>query len=245
MRSFSLNSMAASLFSQTRRNFLFSVLKKPLSIGGIRFDVEKNGRSKRRYLHIHGNETTARDVLKEHVKSHKGLFYFVVSDKRNVQVGDCLIDPNRMFTNAGARKSLERWNKTNTPDQIDTSLALLANDRAAFVRAVTPPKGGLLVAMHNNADGYTIKDETSISDKVHMPEEASPRDFMLVTSEKDFEKISNGPFNACLQKTVQNDDGSFSVLANSKAIRYVNIESALGNYEKQKAMIGFLEQVLR
>ncbi len=245
MRSFSLNSMAASLFAQTRRSFLFSVFKKPLSIGGIRFDVEKNGRSKRRYLHIHGNETTARDVLKEHVKFRKGLYFFVVSDKRNVQVGDCLIDPNRMFTGAGARMSLERWNKTQSPAQIDAALTLLAKDRDAFVKAVTPPKGGILIAMHNNSEGYSIKDEIAISDKFHMPEQDSPRDFMLVTNEKDFEKISKGPFNACLQKTVQNDDGSFSVLANSKAIRYVNIEAAMGNYEKQKAMIGFLEEVLR
>ncbi len=245
MRSFSLNSMAASLFSQTRRGFLLSVFKKPLSIGGIRFDVEQNGGSKLRFLHIHGNETTARDVLKEHAKSHKGRYYFVVSDKRNVPVGDCLIDPNRMFTNAGARKSLERWNKTKTPAQIDAALALLAKDRDAFVKAVTPPKGGLLIAMHNNSEGYSIKDELAISDKVHMPEEGNPRDFMLVTNEKDFEMITKSSFNACLQKTVRTDDGSFSVLANSRAIRYVNIEAAQGNYDKQKAMIGFLDQVLR
>jgi hypothetical protein len=237
--------MAASLFSQTRRGFLLSVLKKPLTIGGIRFDVEENGGSKRRYLHIHGNESTARDVLKEHLKSHKGLYYFVVSDKRYVPVGDCVIDPNRMFTDTGARKSLERWNKAKTPAQIDAALALLAKDRDAFVKAVTPPKGGLLIAMHNNSEGYSIKDEIAISDKVHMPEEASPRDFMLVTNEKDFEKITKGPYNACLQKTIRTDDGSFSVLANSRAIRYVNIEAALGNYAKQKAMIGFLDQVLR
>jgi hypothetical protein len=162
-----------------------------------------------------------------------------------VQVGDCVIDPNRMFTDAGARKSLERWNKTQTPAQIDAALALLAKDRNAFVQAVTPPKGGLLIAMHNNSEGYSINDEVPISDKVHMPEKDAPRDFMLVTNEQDFEKIAKGPFNACLQKTVRTDDGSFSVLANSRAIRYVNIEAALGNYEKQKAMIGFLEQVLR
>jgi len=236
--------MAASLFSHTRRGFLLSALKKPLSIGGIRFNVEQNGGSKRRFLHIHGNETTARDVLKEHAKFHKGLYYFVASEKRNVPVGDCLIDPNRMFTDAGARKSLERWNKSKASAQIDAALALLSKDRDAFVKAITPPKGGILIAMHNNSEGYSIKDELAISDKVHMPEEGNPRDFMLVTSEKDFEIIARSPFNVCLQKSVRTDDGSFSVLANSRAIRYVNIEAAQGNYAKQKAMIDFLEQVL-
>ena len=244
MRSFSLNSMAATWFAQSRRAFLFSAVKKPLSIGGIRFDVEQNGRSKRRYLHIHGNETTAREVLKQHVKSHKGTYYFIVSDKRNVPVGDCLIDPNRMFTDPGARKSLERFNKTKSPAQIDASLALLARDRENFAKAVTPPRGGLLIAMHNNSEGYSIKDEIPISDAVHMPDEANPRDFMLVTDPSDFEKIKKGRFNAVLQKTLRNDDGSFSVLALSKSIRYVNIEAALGNFDKQQAMISFLDVVL-
>lgn len=236
--------MAATWFAQSRRSFLFSLLKKPVSIGGIRFEVEQNGRSNRRYLHIHGNETTARDVLKEHVKTFKGTYYLIVSDKRNVPVGECVIDPNRMFTAEGARKSLERWNKEKTPAQIDASLALLGRDRNAFLKAVTPPSGGRLIAMHNNSEGYSIKDEIPISDKVHMPDEANPRDFMLVTNEADFARIEKGKFNALLQKTLRVDDGSFSVLALTRSIRYVNIEAAIGNFEKQKQMLGFLEQVL-
>jgi len=236
--------MAATWFLQTRRSFLFSAVKKPLSIGGIRFEVEQNKRSKRRYLHIHGNETTALDVLKQHLKTYKGIYYFVQSDKRNVPVGDCLIDPNRMFTAIGARKSLERWNKDKSPAQIDAALALLAKDRNAFLKAVSPPKGGILIAMHNNSEGYSIKDEIEISDKVHMPDEANPRDFMLATHESDFARIARGPFNAVMQKTLRVDDGSFSVLALTRSIRYVNIETALGNYEKQQSMIGLLEQVL-
>lgn len=214
-------------------------------MGGIRFEVERNGRSKRRYLHIHGNEKTAREVLKQHVKSHKGIYFLVVSEKRNVAVGECVIDPNRMFTAAGARKSLERWNAGKTEAQISAALGLLEADREAFVRAVSPPAGGLLIAMHNNSEGYSIKDEVAISDKVHMPDGENPRDFMLATDEADFERISKGKYNAVLQKTLRNDDGSFSVLALTRSIRYVNIEAALGNFDKQKAMIEFLEQVLR
>lgn len=245
MRSFSINSMAATLFLQTRRSFLLAALGKPLSMGGIRFEVWKNGRSKRRYLHIHGNETTARDVLKEHGKTFAGVYYFVQSDTRNVAVGDCLIDPNRMFTAVGARKSLERWNGDKSKEQIEASLKLLARDRERFLRAVSPPRGGVLIAMHNNSEGYSIRDELAISDQVHMPDGGNPRDFMLATDPKDFEAIAKGSFNVVLQKTVRGDDGSFSVLAASRGIRYVNIEAALGNRTKQQAMIAFLEQVLR
>ena len=244
MRSFSLNSMAASLFSPTRRGFLLSVVKRPISIGGIRFEIEKNGRSKHRYLHVHGNETTARDVLKEHVKTHKGVYYFVMSDKRNVPVGDCMIDPNRMFTAAGARKSLERWNKTRSAAQIDVALELLAKDREGFLKAVSPPKGGILIAMHNNSEGYSIKDEIAMSDQVSMPDKDHPRDFMLATNATDYAKIAAGQFNVVLQKTVRTDDGSLSVLAAGRSIRYINIEAAQGNFKKQKAMIGFVEVAL-
>ena len=237
--------MAASLFSQTRRTFLLSAAKKPLSIGGIRFGIETTQRSKRRYLHIHGNESTARDVLRQHAKSHNGIYFFVVGDKRMVPVGDCLIDPNRMFTPDGARKSLERWNKSKTSAQIDAAMALLDRDRDSFLESVIPPKGGLMIALHNNSDGYSIQDVLAISDKVSMPDPDHPRDFMLATNEADYKKIAKGRFNIVLQKSVRGDDGSFSVLAAGRAIRYVNIEAAIGNFEKQKAMLSFLEIVLR
>lgn len=245
MRSFSLNSMAATWFLQTRRSFLFSAIRQPLSIGGIRFEVEQNGRSKRRYLHIHGNEVTAREVLKQHVQAHKGTYYFVISETRNVPVGECVIDPNRMFTAAGARKSLERWNPDKSSAQIDASMALLAADRERFLKAVAPPRGGILIAMHNNSEGYSIKDEIAISDEVHMPDGENPRDFMLATNPADYRKLARGSFNVVLQRSVKTDDGSFSVLAASRRIRYVNIEAALGNRTKQQAMLALLEQVLR
>ncbi len=236
--------MAATLLALSRRGFLFAAVPQPLSIGGIRFEAEKNGNSRNRFLHIHGNETTAREVLREYAKSEPGTYYFVVSEKRNVPVGDCVIDPNRMFTTAGARKSLERWNKDKSAAQLEAAAKLLDRDRDRFVRAVIPGKGGRLIAMHNNSEGYSIKDEIEISDKVHMPDEANPRDFMLFTQEADFNRITKGPYNAVLQKTLRNDDGSFSVLALQRNIRYVNIEAALGNKDKQRQMLMYLGQNL-
>ncbi len=214
-------------------------------MGGIDFAVEQlRGRGKRRYLHIHGNETTAREVLREHLKAFPGTYFFIQSDKRNVRVGECMIDPNRMFTAAGARKSLERWNKDASPAAIRAAEQLLDRDRDRFLRAVVPPKGGLLIAMHNNSEGYSMKDEIAISDKVHTPDPDNPRDFLLVTDPRDFALIERGKFNAVLQSKVQNDDGSFSVVAAWRGIRYVNSEAALGNLSKQQAMLQFLEQVL-
>jgi hypothetical protein len=250
MRSFSINSMPVSFLKQTRREWLLVALAaelnaaKQLMIGGIRFSVVKRGGGKNRYLHIHGSETTARDVLREHMAKVKGTAYFIDSDKRNVNAAGCLIDPNRMFSREGAEKSLLRWNKDKDRAAIDASLAALERDRPKFVKSILPGKGARMIAMHNNGEGYSINDEIPISDAVHQPDQDNPRDFMLFTNEQDFERIKTGKFNAVLQKTVRVQDGSFSVLAIEQGIRYVNIEAAIGSLEKQRAMIAYLEQAL-
>ncbi len=218
---------------------------KEFRIGGIRFTQRKNGRSNRRYLHIHGNESTAREVLREHLDRFRGLAFFVESAKRNVPVdGGCLIDPNRMFSRIGAEKSIRRWNREAPDATVNSCLAALDRDREKFVRALLPPRGGVLIALHNNSEGYSVNDEVALSDETSLPDRDHPRDFLLATNPADFARIAQGPFNAVLQKTVRNEDGSFSVLAAHRDVRYVNIEAALGNKDKQRQMLEFLERTL-
>lgn len=234
----------------TRRTILFSAASlwaanKEHHIGGIRFTEVKNGKSNRRFLHVHGNETTAREVLREHIARHKGHAFFVVSDKRNVEVQNgCQIDPNRMFSRIGAEKSMQRFNRDAAVTRINNCLSALDRDREHFVKKLLPPKGGVLIAMHNNSEGYSVKDELSISDQVALNDKDNPRDFMLATNETDFQVIAKSPYNVVLQKTVRNEDGSFSVLAASRGIRYVNVEAALGKKDKQAQMLEFLEKNL-
>jgi hypothetical protein len=225
--------------------WLLEAAPKDLSIAGIRFTVLHNGRSRNRYLHIHGNETTARDVLRQHLQRVKGTGFFVVSDKRNVPAGPAQIDPNRMFSAIGAEASLRRLNPTLSPNDLSTALALLAKDRDRFIRAILPPKNGRMIALHNNGPGYSIDDEAPISDEVARKDPENPRDFMLATNPKDYARIAAGPFNVVLQTgSMGREDGSFSRLAASRGLRYVNIEAALGKSEKQAKMLSFLEDVL-
>ena len=69
---------------------------------GIRFQRlanRVNGSSKR-YLLIHGNESTARQVLTEHMKDEgRGVAYLVENTTRYVAFGGGRLDPNRMFSN--------------------------------------------------------------------------------------------------------------------------------------------------
>lgn len=214
-------------------------------IANIRFERIKNGSSKRRYLHIHGNESTARDLLRQHLKTYQGTGYIVDSDVRNVPVGAVRIDPNRMFSSEGAALNLWRLNRRAPEAWQQNAVIYLERDRDKFVRAILPPDGGLLIALHNNGQGYSVNDEIPISDAVSVPDKTNPRDFMLTTQRADFELIRKSPFNIVLQESSRGaEDGSLSRLCAKRGIRYVNIEAALGNYQQQKQMLEWLEQNL-
>ena len=214
-------------------------------IANIRFEMVENGRSKRRYLHIHGNESTARDLLRQHLRTFKGKGFIVESEVRNVPVGALRIDPNRMFSDAGAEANLWRLNRRSPEAYQQNARMYLEKDREKFVRAILPPEGGLLIALHNNGQGYSVNDEIPISDAVSVPDKENPRDFMLTTTRADFELIRKSPYNIVLQETSRGpEDGSLSRLCAQRGIRYVNIEAALGNYQQQKQMLEWLEQNL-
>ena len=236
--------MAATQFFSSRRGFLLSAMPNPLSLAGIQFEPVRRGRSKRRYLHIHGDESTARDVLREHSKAHPGRYYFIAGQQRMVRVGELVIDPNRMFTPAGARENLAHNNRDTPSAQIDEAMALLDRDRPAFVNAALPPKGGLMVALHNNSASYSVENEIPISDKVSLADKEHPHEFILATNQADFERLARGKWNVVLQKTVLQDDGSFSGLSARLGLRYCNIEAGIGNFNKQKEMLLFLEEIL-
>lgn len=215
------------------------------SAGPIRFQVVRNRSSARRYLHIHGNETTSREVLREHMRTHRGTAHFIQSVERHVRILGGEIDPNRMFSREGAEASLRRLNKDWSQQQVSRAIDLLDRKREKLIRALSPPRGGILIAMHNNARGYSVKDEVPISDEVALNDPQHPHEFFLAVQPSDFRLLAKGPYNAVLQNTVpRKDDGSFSRLAAKRGMRYVNLEVTLGEFAKQQEMLNWLERTL-
>jgi hypothetical protein len=216
-----------------------------ISLAGARFRIIRNGRSKRRYLLIHGNEETARQVLVRHMEAHQGIAYVVESKTRNVPVESGVIDPNRMFSRAGAEANLKKLNPNWTPDRIQAALAMLDHGREHLVKALFPPAGGLLVALHNNSEGYSVADEEPISDAKSIREPENLHDFFLCTDPEDFRKLSTSGYNVVLQQRAPTqDDGSLSRLAAARGVRYVNLEVAAGHSGRQKEMLDWLEWTL-
>gem|GEM_PF-869223 len=238
---------------QSRRSFL-AFAAGPLAaasapgrtaLSGIWFRRVRRGRSSRRYLVIHGDETTARDTLLDFMKSHDGHAYMVESRVRTVRPHLLEIDPNRMFSDAGAAKSLERLNAAAGAAAIAREVKWLSARRDNLLKALLPPRDGLLIALHNNARGYSVDDEVPISNRSHLPSPATPHEFFLATSPADFERIATGPYNAVLQTEAKGeDDGSLSRLCASLGIRYVNLECALGNRKAQAEMLAWLDGLL-
>ena len=211
-------------------------------MAGVQFSIMKRGSSPHRYLHIHGNETTAREVVIEQVNAHGGKALLIQSDTRYVPLGEGRIDPNRMFSTEGASRNLRTLNPGWSEAQIANGALALARDRHKFLKAIRPPRGARIVALHNNSSGYSVESEIAISDRTSLNDAKNPHEFFLATDPKDFEVLAKSPFNVVLQNTApKDDDGSLSRLATKLGIRYVNLECGLGKFERQRELLGWLE----
>ena len=219
---------------------------KHIGLAGARFRIVRYGASPRRYLLIHGNEETARGVLTRHMRTHQGIAYVIESQTRNVVLDSGHLDPNRMFSRVGAEASLRKLNPDWPPDRVQRALDTLDRGREQLVRALLPPRGDLLIALHNNSEGYSVTDEEPISDAKSIREPANPHAFYLCTDPEDFRTLSASAYNVVLQQNgPKDDDGSLSRLAARRGVRYVNLEVGSGHMGRQQEMLDWLEWVLK
>jgi len=208
------------------------------------FHVRRRGSSGRRYLHIHGNEETAREVLNLHMETHSGIAYLIDNQDRYVSIEGAKIDPNRLFSRVGAEKSLRGQNPRISPDRLEAVLAFLDHHREDLVRHLQPQRGDLLFALHNNRE-YSVTEEIEQSDEVSIPQKDHPREFFLCTDARDFALLKTSPYNVVYQnRKPSEDDGSLSRVAAKRNFRYVNLECAIGQLEAQKERVQWLEDHL-
>ena len=217
-----------------------------LSYCGIDFQVKKNGFSDVSYILIHGDEETARMLLSEHIKKNKGKAFFIKSKEREVVFGPTKVDPNRIFSRAGARKALKKFRPHWDHKELTKLLEKLDKSRNIFLFNIFPSEGGLLIALHNNFRGYSVKDELTNSQLHSIKKDKNPRDFIICTDLKDYQKLKKGPYNVVLQNIIDEDNnGSLSWSALENGVRYVNIETRLGWLSQQRKMLKFVESSLR
>ena len=213
-----------------------------VSLAGARFRITRNGRSKRRYLLIHGNEESARSVLRYHIRAHEGIAFEIENHTRNIEIVGGSVDPNRMFSRVGAEASLRRLNPDWNPGRFQAALEMLDAGRDRLARALLAPPGGLTVALHNNSQGYSVIDEEPDSDAQSLREPGNPHAFFLCTSPEDYRILTASPYNVVLQnKAPKIDDGSLSRLAAARGVRYLNLEVGLGRPDRQLEMLNWVD----
>jgi hypothetical protein len=215
--------------------------------------VEDSGREGPAWVHMHEDEQTALTVAREAVEVYGGRLVFLRhGGTRNVIVfEDSLshrIDPNRMFSTVGVDSSLYRMNGLIHPEARERALQLAA----AFVEAGRLESATYMIALHNNGDGsFSVlsyqPDGAYVSEatEVAVFEMHDPDDFYIVTEAADFAYLAAERFNVVLQAPVPSDDGSLSVWAALRGIRYVNIEAQHGHDDVQRGMMHLLMQQAR
>lgn len=227
-----------------RRSFLlgwFPFLHRRLrAICGVEFRILRHGHSPRRYLFIHGNEDTAREAIALHLREHNGYGLAVTGKERNVAMLGLQIDPNRMFSRAGAEKSLRTLNASAIEAHVTEVLDYLDRERDNLLRELVPKAGSRLVALHNNRN-YSVQDEIASSDETSIRQPELPRNFFLCTDPRDFAALKQSPYNVVLQTKPEPDDGSLSRLAAKRGFRYINLECAIGELDAQRERMNWLE----
>lgn len=214
-------------------------------MAGMRFRGVHHGSARRRYLHIHGNETAARRVLSEHMRVALGSAWFVESAARYLEFRAGRIDPNRMFSRDGADRNLRRLNPRWNEAQILNGLLTLERERHKLLNQLDPGTGGLIFALHNNGEGYSAENEAPISNRTAMNDRAHPHEFFLATDPRDFETLAGSAYNVLLQNDPRGpDDGSLSRWSARAGIRYVNLECGMGEARKQREMLEWAESRL-
>ncbi|CAM2070650.1 hypothetical protein SCOR_35065 [Sulfidibacter corallicola] len=203
----------------------------------------------------HENEKVVNDYLAEKVVRERGhLLILRQHGERHltltVNEGRYELDPNRMFTSAGAASSLLRLNEGLTrehPDFEPTMARALAIGHWVVGHMNDLKRGTVVVAIHNNTDGYDDDGKGGIGTvsmeryqkkldkgakyiaKLHHGTHDED-DLFFINRKRDFRKLRKWGYNIVLQHRQvatlpDEDDGSLSVFAEMKKVRYINIEA--------------------
>ena len=162
------------------------------------------------------------------------------------------VDPNRMFTDAGAARSLASLSRS-TPGRVDS---MMLRDIRRFADTLLAVAGvaeaQTVVTLHNNTEAnYSARsylpgaEYASDAEAVHLAPGEDTDDFFFVTDRPLYDALARAGFNVVLQNNATvTDDGSLSVLAARRGQRYVNVEAQHGHTAQQRRMVEALVRVL-
>jgi hypothetical protein len=199
------------------------------------------------FIHLHANETTALNAVRQFLERNKGsLFYVKQREERNISVviNDSIFqfDPNRIFTSAGRKANVKPYSAP-----ADSVVKMFASEIVSPLHSYR-----MIISLHNNtSSNFSISSykkggelERQAS-KVYINRKMDEDDFVFTTDENVFNKCRKQKLNVVLQDNVhRTDDGSLSVYCSNLKLSYVNIEAEFGHADQQLKMLQFIYQAV-
>jgi hypothetical protein len=229
-------------------------MRMPFIIGdtNVHALVYQHGQPSPTFVNVHDDENTSVEAGKAVIDETSGRLIELAHGGRrhlrfSVEGEDFAVDPNRIFSDAGIRATLERQGKYS-------SGAHWAVERFArqFLERFALSREPVIVALHNTVDGnYSVESyrpgaqHAAAATDLHISTNRSRFDFFFVTDRRFFDYLKQRDFNVVLQDNAAvPDDGSLSVYFATKGIPYLNIETELGQLDRQIEMVRAARQML-
>jgi len=203
------------------------------------------------FINLHDDEITSVDAAKRVLEEYGGLLIEVENNaQRNIRFKLDMyfykVDPNRIFSKNGIKRSLEQFGKTS-----DKAVDEVEKLGQGIIQLI-PEEAKCIIALHNNTpDLFSVTEyapgNTRSVDckKVYINPERDTDDFFLTTDNSLYEKLADKGFNTILQDNTNcTEDGSLSVYCGKKSIRYVNCETEHGKFEQYYEMMKTLVAAL-
>ena len=217
---------------------------KELALGDTSFRIVRNHRSARRYVLLEGDQAAARQLLLHHMESQRGIAYLIEGATREVAIAGGKLDPNRMFSRAGAEDSLRSLNPGWKEGQVTAALDLLDSQREKLLNALIPPDRGLLIALGSGAPSVT--DAAAAAEQRSLRQPDQPQAFYRCTDRGDYQALAASPYNVVLTGYIRaRDDGSLARRATARQVRFLHIEARPGDAAAQRDMLAWAETHLR
>ena len=225
-----------------------------LDLGGTIVELVAHRSEKPGYLfyNMHDDENTGVDAAKKVIKKKGGVLYELVhSGKRYIEFDyDTLhfqIDPNRIYTDTGVWRELER---SAIRDTVVFNMVSAFADTLISLMDVNNQL--IVVTLHNNSqDNYSMRSYLPgeiyevDAEAVYNGKWKDDDEFYFVTSARLYGLLTPVKFNVVLQNNAHmTDDGSLSVYCGQRGIEYVNIEAQHGHKRANRKMVKKLLDVL-